>query len=265
MSVRQRNNINVFGRGAQPLIFAHGFGCDQNMWRFITPAFADDYRIVLFDLVGCGHSDLTAYDPAKYASLDGYATDVLEICAELDLTDVILVGHSVSAMISVLAAIREPARFSRLIHIGPSPCYLNDDNDGYVGGFTRPQIDELLDFLDNNYMGWSVALAPVIMGNAERPELAEELQISFCATDPEIARRFARVTFLSDNRKDLPRLQAPSLVLQCSDDAIAPLAVGQYVAEHSPNSRLVVLQATGHCPHLSAPEEIIAVMKEYLA
>ena len=245
------------------MIFAHGFGCDQHMWRLITPAFEEEYQIVLFDHVGSGRSDLEAYDPVKYSSLNGYATDVLEICAELNLVDAIFVGHSVSAMIGVLAAVREPSRFSHLIHVGPSPRYINDD--GYIGGFTRAEIDGLLDHLDSNYLGWSTAMAPVIMGNADRPELGEELTNSFCRTDPEIAKQFARVTFLSDNRSDLPRLTTPSLVLQCSEDVIAPLSVGQYVHEHSPDSHLVVLKATGHCPHLSAPQETVAAMKAYLA
>jgi sigma-B regulation protein RsbQ len=262
MSVRQRNNVNVFGRGTQPMIFAHGFGCDQNMWRWITPAFEQDYRIVLFDHVGAGGSDLTAYSRHKYGTLDGFATDVLDICETEGLTNAVFVGHSVSAMIGVLAAIREPARFEHLILIGPSPRYINDGE--YVGGFSRQDIDGLLEFLDSNYMGWSAAMAPVIMGNADRPELGAELTSSFCRTDPDIARHFARVTFLSDNRADLARLSTPSLVLQCSEDAIAPLSVGHFVQAHLPDSRLVVMRATGHCPNLSAPEETIAAMKAYL-
>jgi sigma-B regulation protein RsbQ len=261
-SVRQRNNVKIFGRGTQPMIFAHGFGCDQNMWRLITPAFEQDYRIVLFDHVGAGSSELSAYDRAKYGTLEGYAGDLLEICETEGLTDAIFVGHSVSAMIGVLAAIREPARFDKLIFIGPSPRYVNDGD--YVGGFSRQDIDGLLEFLDSNYMGWSAAMAPVIMGNPERPELGAELTSSFCRTDPEIARHFARVTFLSDNRSDLPKLRTPSLVLQCSDDAIAPLSVGQFVQAQLAESRLVIMKATGHCPNLSAPEETIAAMKSYL-
>lgn len=262
MSVRRRNNVRVFGRGTQPMIFAHGFGCDQHMWRFITPAFEDDYRIVLYDHVGAGNSDLGAYTANKYASLGGYATDLLEICEAEQLSRAIFVGHSVSAMIGVLAAIREPDRFERLILIGPSPRYVNDGE--YFGGFGREEIDGLLEFLDRNYMGWSTTMAPVIMGNPERPELAAELTSSFCRTDPKIAHQFARVTFLSDNRLDLPRVRTPSLLLQCSDDTIAPQAVGEYVHAHLPESRLVVLQATGHCPNLSAPEETIVAMKTYL-
>jgi sigma-B regulation protein RsbQ len=262
MSVRRRNNVKVFGQGTQPMIFAHGFGCDQNMWRLITPAFEGAYQIVLFDHVGAGGSDLSAYHRVKYATLDGYTDDLLEICAAENLTDAIFVGHSVSAMIGVLAAIREPDRFARLVLIGPSPRYINDE--AYIGGFERTDIEGLLEFLDSNHMGWSSTMAPVIMGNPDRPELAAELTSSFCRTDPDIARHFARVTFLSDNRDDLPRVTTPALLLQCSDDAIAPTAVGEYVHAHMPSSRLTQLRATGHCPNLSAPEETIAVMKAYL-
>jgi sigma-B regulation protein RsbQ len=244
------------------MIFAHGYGCDQNMWRLITPAFEDDYKIVLFDHVGAGNSDLQAFSRNKYSTLDGYALDVLEICSELGLQDVIFVGHSVSAIIGIVAAVREPDRFDKLVLIGPSAYYLNDGD--YRGGFTREDIDELLAFLDRNYLGWSAAMAPVIMGNPNRPELAAELSNSFCRTDPEIAKHFAAVTFLSDNRLDLPNLLTPSLILQCSEDAIAPLSVGQYIHRHLVNSSFTLLKATGHCPHLSAPEETISAMREGL-
>ena len=262
MRVARRNNVKVSGRGAKPMLFAHGFGCDQNMWRLVAPAFEDDHKVVLFDHVGAGRSDLAAYSRAKYGTLDGYAEDVLEICRELDLTGVTFVGHSVSAMIGVLAATREPERFDALVLVGPSPRYL-DDGD-YVGGFAREDIDELLEALDANYLGWSSAMAPAIMGNPDRPELAAELANSFCRTDPEIARHFARVTFLSDNRADLPRVRIRSLVLQCSEDAIAPHAVGEHVHRHLADSRLVVMRATGHCPNLSAPGETIAAMRAFL-
>jgi sigma-B regulation protein RsbQ len=260
--LRKRNNVRIFGRGTQPMIFAHGFGCDQNMWRFVTPAFENDYQIILYDQVGSGSSDLSAYSRSKYASLDGYAADLLEICEAEGLSNAVFVGHSVSAMIGVLAAIRQPDRFDRLILVGPSPCYINDGE--YVGGFSRQDIDGLLEFLDSNHMGWSTTMAPVIMGNPDRPELAAELTSSFCRTDPEIARHFARVTFLSDNRRDLPALSTPALILQCSDDAIAPTSVGEYVQAQLPASRLVLLEATGHCPNLSAPEQTIAAMRAYL-
>lgn len=263
MGVLTRNNVIEYGpRDAQPMLFAHGFGCDQSMWRYVWPAFAEDHHVVLFDHVGFGDSDLSAWDPDRYAALDGYAEDILEICRELDLTDVVFVGHSVSAMMGILAAAVEPDRFGRLVLVGPSPRYIDDDD--YTGGFSREDIDGLLESLDSNYLGWSSAMAPVIMGNEDRPVLSEELTNSFCRTDPTIAAHFARVTFLSDNREDLTRVATPSLVLQCAQDAIAPEAVGAYVHGRLPNSSYVELSATGHCPNLSAPEETVASIKAYL-
>jgi len=244
------------------MLFAHGFGCDQNMWRFVAPAFADDHRIVLFDHVGAGGSDLDAYDPERYGSLGGYADDVVEICRALDLEDAVFVGHSVSAMIGVLAAERAPEAIGKLVLVGPSPRYLDDD--GYVGGFEQADIAELLESMDSNFLGWSSTMAPVIMGNPERPDLGEELTASFCRTDPDIAARFARVTFLSDNRADLPGVRVPTLVLQCSDDVIAPTVVGDYVHKQIPGSVLVRLAATGHCPNLSAPQETIDAIRAFL-
>ncbi len=244
------------------MMFAHGFGCDQNMWRHVAPAFENDFRTVLFDHVGAGGSDLTAYDPAKYATLSGYADDLVEIGNALDLRNAVFVGHSVSAMIGLIASLNAPGMFGSLVMVGPSPRYIDDA--GYVGGFTQQQIDELLDFLAENHMGWSAAMAPVIMGNADRPALGEELTNSFCSTDPDIAREFARVTFNSDNRADLPKVTIQTLVLQCSEDVIAPLAVGEYVHRQIPDSRLVILKATGHCPNLSAPEEVISAMRGFV-
>lgn len=263
-NVIARNNVKAFGSGVQPMLFAHGFGCDQNMWRYITPAFEQDYRIVLFDYVGSGKSDLSAYDPDRYASLEGYAQDVLDVCHALDLHDVVFVGHSVSSMVGVLAANHEPERFSRLILVGPSPRYINDAPD-YVGGFERADIEGLLETMEKNYIGWANFLAPAIMKNPDRPELSEELEASFCSTDPVMARRFAEATFFADNRADLPSVRVPSLIMQCSEDMIAPLAVGEYLERTLPGSSLVVLRATGHCPHMSHPEETIQVMREYLA
>jgi sigma-B regulation protein RsbQ len=264
MDVLTRNNVKVSGRGAQPMLFAHGFGCDQNMWRFVAPAFADDYRLVLFDYVGSGRSDMGAYDPERYSSLDGYADDVLDVCHALDLRDVVFVGHSVSAMVGVLAAKREPERFADLVMIGPSPRYLNDVPD-YVGGFERSDIEGLLETMDKNYIGWANYLAPAIMANPERPELGAELSESFCSTDPVIARRFAEATFYADNRADLADVRVPSLILQCSEDIIAPREVGEYVHRALEGSTLRQMQATGHCPHMSAPEETVALMRAYLS
>jgi sigma-B regulation protein RsbQ len=263
MDATTRNNVKISGRPDGPaVVFAHGFGCDQNMWRHVTPAFAGTHRVVLFDHVGAGGSDLRAYDRDRYSSLNGYAEDVLEICRELSLQQVIFIGHSVSAMIGVLAAIKEPQRFRKLVLVGPSPRYIDDAD--YVGGFSEEDIDELLDSLDSNYLGWSSAMAPVIMGNPDRPELGVELTNSFCRTDPQIARQFAQVTFRSDNRADLPHVPVPSLVLQCSDDVIAPTPVGRYVHRKIPGSKLVLMRATGHCPNLSAPQETIAAIRAFL-
>ncbi|QRN94752.1 alpha/beta hydrolase [Archangium violaceum] len=262
MTALEKNNVKVFGNGGKALIFAHGYGCDQRVWRFMTPAFQDEYKIVLFDHVGSGGSALSAYSRIRYSSLKGYADDVLELCHELALTDVLFVGHSVSAMIGVLAAIKEPARFDKLVLIGPSPRYINDIN--YIGGFSQGDIEGLLDSLDSNYLGWSSTMARVIMGNPARPELSEDLANSFCRMKPDIAKHFARVTFLSDNRADLPKLKTQSLILQCSEDVIAPEVVGRYLHQNLANSRLRVLEATGHCPHLSAPEETVAAIRTFL-
>ena len=258
----KRNNVRVRGAGHRTMIFAHGFGCDQNMWRFVAPAFEKDFMTVVFDHVGAGGSDLSAYDSAKYSTLSGYAKDVVEIGTELGLKDSVFVGHSVSSMIGVLAARQAPGMFGKLVLIGPSPRYIDDD--GYVGGFSAQQIEELLRFLDSNHMGWSMQMAPMIMGNPDRPELGQELTNSFCSTDPEIAKAFARVTFTSDNREDLAEVFLPTLVLQCSEDIIAPPEVGEFVARNIPNSRMIVLDATGHCPNLSAPEEVVAAMRPFV-
>jgi sigma-B regulation protein RsbQ len=263
MSAAARHNLTDRGRrGAQPILFAHGFGCDQHMWRFVAPHFEPDFRVLVFDHIGAGGSDLSAYDEDRHGSLAGYAEDVLDLCRELDLRDVVFVGHSVSAMIGVLAAIAEPERFAKLVLVGPSPRYIDDD--GYTGGFAEPDIHELLDSLDSNYLGWSGSMAPVIMGNADRPELAAELTESFCRTDPDIARRFAHVTFLSDNRADVRAVPVPTLVLQSREDAIAPLAVGEWVRDALPDGRLVVLDAVGHCPNLSAPEQTTAAIAAFV-
>jgi len=244
-------------------MFAHGFGCDQAMWRLVAPDFEVDHRVVLFDHVGAGNSDLSAYDPEKYGSLHGYATDVVQICRELELSDVVFVGHSVSAMIGVLALQEAPELFGALVMVGPNPRYVDDE--GYVGGFSRADIAALLETLDSNQLGWSTQMAPMIMGNPDKPELTEELTNSFCRTAPDIARQFACVTFLSDNRADLPGVGVPTLVLQCREDVIAPDVVGRYVHQHIPGSTFTLLAATGHCPHLSAPEETTTAIRAFLS
>ena len=257
-----RNNVTVAGEGARAMMFAHGFGCDQNMWIEVARAFEPDFRTILFDHVGAGRSDLSAYSPEKYGHLGGYADDVVEIGRALGLHDAVFVGHSVSAMIGALASLKAPGMFSELVMVGPSPRYLDDD--AYVGGFSATQVEELLDFLAENHLGWSAAMAPAIMGNADRPELGERLTTSFCATDPEIARQFARVTFMSDNRADLPNVTARTLVLQCQEDIIAPVCVGKYVSGQIPNSTFMLLNATGHCPNLSAPAEVAAAIRAFV-
>ncbi|SFJ24790.1 Pimeloyl-ACP methyl ester carboxylesterase [Phyllobacterium sp. CL33Tsu] len=262
MSVLERNNVKLSGSGERSMVFAHGFGCDQNMWKLVAPAFESKFRTILFDHVGAGGSDLGAYSSAKYASLEGYADDLIEIGKELELKDAVFVGHSVSAMIGVIASLKDPAIFDSLILVGPSPRYIDDGE--YVGGFSRAQIDELLESLADNHLGWSAAMAPAIMGNPDRPELGEELTNSFCRTDPDIAKEFARVTFTSDNRDDLQRVTARTLILQCREDIIASENVGEYVKQHIPQSQLVMLNATGHCPNLSAPGEVIAAIKAFV-
>jgi sigma-B regulation protein RsbQ len=262
MDVLARNNVQVSGRGDRAMVFAHGFGCDQNMWRFVAPEFENDFKVVLFDHVGAGGSDLSAYDKAKYSMLQGYADDVVEIGRELGLKDAVFVGHSVSAMIGVLASLKAPDLFGRMVLVGPSARYI-DDGD-YVGGFSEKQIAELLEFLEDNHMGWSAAMAPSIMGNPDRPELGEELTNSFCRTDPEIAKAFARVTFTSDNRGDLAKVTVPTLILQCSEDIIASEEVGKFVRSRISGSEIVFLTATGHCPNLSAPAEVVSAIRAYV-
>ncbi|MFI8231138.1 alpha/beta fold hydrolase [Streptomyces sp. NPDC085900] len=264
MDIARRNNVTVTGNpDGRTVVLAHGFGCDQNMWRLTVPALARDHRVVLFDYVGSGRSELSAFDPDRYTSLDGYAQDVVEVCESLDLRDAVFVGHSVSAMIGVLAADMAPERIGALVMVAPSPRYIDDD--GYRGGFSAQDIEELLESLESNYLGWSAVMAPVIMGNPERPELGEELQNSFCATDPDMARVFARTTFLSDSRDDLKKVRVPTLVLECTHDSIAPRQVGAFVHDAVPGSTLVTLDATGHCPHLSAPEATNHALLEFLA
>ncbi|MBY8888846.1 alpha/beta hydrolase [Streptomyces sp. PTM05] len=263
MDIRGRNNVTVAGPVDGPVVvLAHGFGCDQNMWRLVVPVLAERYRVVMFDYVGAGRSDLSAWSAERYSALDGYAQDVVEVCEELGLRDAVFVGHSVSAMIGVLAARRAPRRIGALVMVAPSPRYIDDD--GYRGGFSAEDIDELLESLESNYLGWSAAMAPVIMGNPERPELGQELANSFCATDPDIARVFARTTFLSDSRQDLKDVTVPTLVLECAQDVIAPREVGAFVHAAIPSSRLVTLPATGHCPQLSAPETTTDAILEFL-
>ncbi len=262
MDILKRNNVQISGNGTQVIMFAHGFGCDQGMWRYITPAFEKEYQIVLFDYVGCGKSDIGSYTEARYGSLEGYALDIIEICRELKLKDVIFVGHSVSSMVGMLASIREPHLFKSLILVCPSPCYIN--KPGYYGGFEEKDLEDLMEVMDNNYVGWASFLAPVVMKNPGSPELTEELENSFCSMDKEITANFARVTFFSDNRSDLQKVLVPSLILQCAEDDIASKEVGQYVHRELKGSEIRYMKATGHCPHMSHPDETIKCIQEYV-
>lgn len=258
-----RNNIRISGlEGGRPMVFAHGFGCAQDVWRFVAPAFEPDHRVVTYDHVGSGDSDLSAYSPSRYATLDAYAEDLVEIAEHLDVHGGIFVGHSVGATIGILADRLRPGLFDHLVLLGPSPRYLNDGD--YVGGFEDEDIEGLLDTLASNYLGWATQMAPVIMGRPDRPELEEELTESFCRTDPTVAEQFARVTFLADNRDDLAHVRAEALVLQCADDPIAALPVGRYVHRHIPRSELVVVQTSGHCAHMSEPEAVVRAIRDFL-
>ncbi|WP_405153483.1 alpha/beta fold hydrolase [Paenibacillus sp. FSL K6-0108] len=263
IDVLVRNNVNVLGTGSQTIMFAHGFGCDQDMWRYIVPSFTENYRVVLFDYVGSGESQINYYDADKYSNLQGYAQDVLEIMEALNLRDVIFVGHSVSSMIGMLASIEASNYFRHIVMLGPSPRYIND-LPNYYGGFDRRDIDELLEMMQMNFIGWASYLAPIVMQNPERKELTEELEKSFCSRDPHIARQFAEVTFFSDCRDELERASVPTLILQCSDDSIAPVEVGDYLHAHLKNSRLQQMTAKGHYPHLSQPEETSRLIKDYM-
>jgi len=261
--ILMRNHVNVIGEGDKTLLFIHGYGCDQSMWRFINPAFLKDYKLVQLDLVGCGNSDDNAYEYEKYNTLQGHVDDVLEVCNELYLKDITIIGHSISANIALLMSIQSPQLIDRLVMVCPSPRFINDND--YVGGFMQSDIDELIETLDSNYLGWSKGIAPVIMGHPERPELALELEESFCRNNPDIARHFARVTFLCDNREDLEKIDTKTLIIHCENDNLASVAVGQFVHEHIKGSVLSILDTNGHCPHLSAPKETIEVMKEFFS
>ncbi|WP_067729529.1 alpha/beta fold hydrolase [Oceanobacillus damuensis] len=262
-NILKRNNVNVMGKGKQPLVFAPGFGCDQTVWTSVSESFTNDYQVILFDYVGLGKSDVNAFDPEKYSALSGYAQDVLDVCSALDLKDAIFVGHSVGSMIGILASLQHPEYFSKLILLGPSPCYLNDP-PAYFGGFEKEDLTGLIDMMDRNYIGWANVFASTIINNPERSDVASELEDRFCSTDPVIARTFAEASFFSDNRKDLPKVTVPSLILQCSEDIIAPESVGEYMHEHLPNSKIAYMKATGHCPHMSHPEETIQMIQDYL-
>lgn len=263
MSVQERNNVQIHSDGPVTMLFSHGFGCDQSMWRYLAPSFQGQYRVITFDLVGSGGSDLKAYDREKYGSLSGYADDVLDIIDEFSVGPVVFVGHSVSAIVGLLASNKAPEKFKAQIMVGPSPCYIDDH--GYTGGFTRADIDDLLSTMEGNYLGWSSSMAPVIMGSSEQPQLSAELADRFCRNDPSIARHFAEVTFLSDHRADVRKSTTPALILQCTDDLIAPLPVGQFMHENMPSSVLCIIDNVGHCPHMSAATVSFEAMNRFLS
>lgn len=258
-----RNDVTITGSGEQTIIFAPGFGCDQTVWQAVSKSFEQDYRVVLFDYVGMGNTELESYDPVKYGKLSGYAQDVLDVCSYLDVRDAIFVGHSVSGMIGLLASLQHPECFSRLIMVGPSPCYLNDP-PGYIGGFEMEELTGLIDMMEKNYIGWATTFASTLTNDPDRMDVANDLEHRFCSTDPVIARTFAEACFFADGRHDLPKVSVPSLIMQCAEDIIAPIEVGKYMSEYTPNSELVYMKATGHCPHMSHPEETSQLIREYL-
>jgi sigma-B regulation protein RsbQ len=262
MDVRKKNNVNIRGNGQQPMLFVHGYGCNQNMWRFLTPEFEKDYKVILIDLVGYGESDIDSFDKVKYSSLKGYASDIIKVCEELELKNITLVGHSVSSMIGLHVSLMAPKLIDQLIMIGPSPCYIDQDN--YTGGFSKEDIDDLINTLNSNYLGWSSAITPVIMGNPDKPELTDELKNSFCQTDPEIAEQFAKVTFMGDERKYLDQCSTKTLIIQSQQDIIAPIEVGKFVHDKMKNSELAILDVSGHCPHMSSPKETTKAIKSFL-
>lgn len=260
-----RHNVQIMGDGPRTLVLAHGFGCDQSIWRHVVPTLAAQHRLVLFDHVGHGESDPRAFDPVRHSTLNGYAQDIAQISEALDLHDAVLVGHSVSAMIGMLAISKAPGRFSQLVMLSPSPCFLNHPADGYVGGFERQDLEELLQLMDNNYTGWAAYLAPVVGGGAHQPEASAEMQVRFCALNPDVARTFARATFFTDLRAELPSFAAHTLIVQCAYDALAPVSVGNYMHRVMPNTQLHTLPAYGHCAQLSHPKETVALVETFIA
>lgn len=262
--IRKRNNVKITGKGDKTLVLAHGFGCDQNMWRFIIPALEQHFTLVLFDYVGSGNSDVSKYNKQRYSILDGYAKDVLEICAALELTDITFIGHSVSGTIGALAAIEQPELFTQLVMVCPSPCFLNLPPD-YFGGFEKQDLHELLNLMDKNYIGWANYLAPLVMGSSHPDEFIAELSGSFCSTDPLIAKTFAEATFLSDYRFILEHIKQPTLILQSENDALAAPSVGEFVANEISNATLKVISAHGHCIHMTHPETVSRLIFDFVS
>jgi sigma-B regulation protein RsbQ len=263
-NIIKRNNVKVIGNGEKTLMFAHGFGCDQNMWERLTPYFKDDYRLVLFDYVGSGQSELSAFDRQRYSSINGYAQDIIDVCEALYINEAVFIGHSVSCSAGIVAANLHPEYFSQLVLIGPSPCFLNLPPD-YLGGFDKQDLEELLELMDQNFVGWANYLAPVVAGLSGEGQIAGELSASFCSTDPLVAKTFARTTFFADNRKDFEQNNIPCLLLQHEKDTLAPLNVGEYLNSNTAKSTYRVLDVVGHCAHMSHAELVSETIKKYLS
>ncbi|WP_186576055.1 alpha/beta fold hydrolase [Aquibacillus kalidii] len=258
-----RNNVKVRGTGKQPMIFAPGFNFDQNVWSKVSKEFEKDYQVVLFDYVGFGESDIHAYDPSKYSTITGYVEDLLDICSELNMSEAVFIGHSIGSMIGMLASIKAPNLFSKLIMIGPSP-YLQNEPPHYIGGFEKEDLTGLMDMLDKNYMSWATNVAATIVNDPTSSNIATEIEDLFSQNDPYITRKFADVVFFSDNRKYIPQVTVPSFIIQCSDDIFVPTTVAEYMHKHLSNSTITYAKAIGHCPHLSHPNETIDIINEYL-
>jgi sigma-B regulation protein RsbQ len=263
VAIIKRFNVNVIGAGKPTLLFCNGFNCNQHIWNYLTPALTARHQLVLFDQMGTGDSDLSCYDSAKYASLGGYAQDVVDICQALELREVVIIGHSVGAMIAMLAVIQAPQYFARAVLVAATPCYLNEP--GYYGGFERADMLDLLAEMKGNYESWANTFATLLIGQEQPASLGYELAGYFCQANPTIAREFAHMSFLADNRADVPRMPLPTLLLQCSDDVAVPAEVGEYLVTHLPQATLTTLRATGHCPHLSAPMEVLAAMRDFIS
>ena len=261
----ERNNIHEMGNLAarETILFAHGYGSDQTAWRFITPAFEKDYHLVLYDLMGCGKSDVDSYNRSEYESLYDYADDLIEICDRLELRQVTLVAHSVSGMIGALASIKRPGLFKRMVFIGASPCYLVDGD--YNGGFTRDAVAGLLNAIGDNYLTWARGFAPVAMNAPEQPFLGDEFALSLSSMRPDVSLGIATTIFLSDHRKNLDTMEGPVLILQAHNDVAVPDAVGEYLQRVIPGSRLQWISTNGHFPHLSNPAEVIEAIEGFLA
>ncbi len=259
----RKNNVSISGSGSKTLVFVHGYGCDQSMWRFVAPQFELSHRVVLYDLTGMGQSDLSEYDFKAYRTLQRHADDLTAILEDLEVSDGVLIGHSVGATIACLAALKCPERISALALVAPSPSFMNDA--AYTGGFDREALEGLVNLMDENFLGWTSRVTPTIAGEDRAGETAAELTQSFCRTDPAIAKHFGRITFLADHRADMKRVEAPAAIIQCTDDALAPVDVGVWLSENMKRGTLKFIEATGHCPHMTEPAKTTEAIREFLA